>query len=263
MGGRLDIFSKAGLAKEDPKPEDIEVIEPEVIPQLFTKKEIKEALPEQLRTKVSDSLMEKLNGIASDPDLAKEIRDNFIGFGHVMKEGKFKMEDYLKACAYCTYKFMGYSNQASWGLAFPERLTRMRQENKDDKYISAFVASYARGKLVNMIMDQALVPTHILNQDLYQKALNQQAHLMMNAKSEKVQSDAAKSILDALRQPETSKLEIDVAVKEDHSGIAELRRIMDAAANSQIERIQQGERTRDVAHQKIFDEEGNEVGHPS
>ena len=256
--GRLDIFKASGLAKEDPKPEEVKILEPDVIPALFDKKDIKDAMPAQLRAKVSDSLMEKLNGIATDPDLAKEIRDNFVSFTSIMKEGKFKMEDYLSACAYCTYKFMGYSNQAAWGLAFPDRLARMRQENKDDKYISAFVASYAKGKLVNMIMDQALVPTYILNQDLYQKALNQQAHLMMNAKSEKVQSDAAKSILDALRQPEKTKLEIDVAVKET-SGIDELKRAMTSAAGSQMKRIESGERTRDVAHQENFDRDGTPV----
>lgn len=259
--GRMDIFKMAGMQPEAPPEVEAELIQESVMdtpkPEeegRYKKAEIKEALPAALRPKVSDSLMAKLNAVSTDPDIADEIRDNFIGFNNVMKEGKFKLEDYLNACSYATFKMMGYTNQQAWGLAFPEKLARMRAENREDNYISAFVHSYSKGKLVNMIIEQALIPSFVLNVDLHQKALNVCADLMVNAKSEKVMVDAAKAVLEATRAPEQSKVQIDVAVK-DNSGIDELKGIMQEVADNQIKQIEAGTKTQEVAHKKMFSKE--------
>lgn len=255
----MNIFQKAGMVNTTPpkEPEAVDGVILQGIPEI-SKEEIKAALPAQLRTKVSDSLVDKLNAISMDPDIAREIRENFVGFNNIMKDGKFKFEDYLSACAYVTYKMMGYSNQNAYGYTFPDRIARLRAEGKEDKHISAFVASYNKNKLVNMIMEQALIPTYLLNQDLYQEALQHQAYLMTHAQSEKVQCDAAKSILDALKQPETSKIEIDVAVK-DNSGIDELKRVMVDVAKNQASQIKDGAQTKQIAHQELFDSEGEKI----
>ena len=64
-------------------------------------------------------------------------------------------------------------------------------------------------------MAQTLVPHHVLNNHMYQEALNVQFELMKDAKSEKVRSDAANSLLIHLKPPETTKIELDIGVKED------------------------------------------------
>ena len=262
--GRLDIFKMADMIKDPPVEAalEAEVIqessfeEPQVEqePEGFSKADIKEALPAQLRTKVTDSLMARLNGISTDPDLAQEIKDNFIGFNSVMKEGKFKFEDYLNACAYVTYKMMGHTNQSAWGLTFPEKLAKMRAENRADNYIGAFVAGYSKGKLVNMLLEQALIPSFLLNQDLHQKALNVCADLMVNGKSEKTQVDAARAVLEATRAPEKSKVELDVTVK-DNSGIGELKSIMKEVAKNQVAQIESGKPTQEIAHESLFEKD--------
>ncbi|WP_299198178.1 MULTISPECIES: hypothetical protein [Pseudomonadota] len=259
--GRLDIFKMADMQPDIPPEVEAELIqESSMDPQepieegRYSKADIKEALPAQLRTKVTDSLMAKLNSVSQDPDVADEIRDNFLGFNNIMKEGKFKLEDYLNACAYATYKMMGHTNQSAWGLTFPDKMARMRAENRNDSYISGFVHSYSKGKLVNTIIEQALIPSFVLNVDLHQKALNVCADLMMNAKSEKVMVDAAKAVLEATRAPEKSQVQLDVTVK-DNSGIDELKSIMQEVADNQINQIEGGARTRDIAHQKMFEKE--------
>jgi len=62
-----------------------------------------------------------------------------------------------------------------------------------------------------------LIPSYVLNQDMYQKALNVQAELMVTAKSEKVRTDAANSLLTQLKMPEVKKVELDIGIKEDSS----------------------------------------------
>ena len=255
---RMSIFKLADM-KQETLPAQAEVIQESSMHQkeepeeqgLFTKSEIREALPPQLRSKVTDSLLKKLNDISQDPDVAKEVRNNFVGFNNVMKDGKFKFEDYLNACAYSTFKMMGHTNQQAWGLTFPDKLAKMRAENRDENYISAFVASFSKGKLVNIILEQAMIPSFVLNQDLYQKALNICAGLMVSANSEKVQVEAAKAILEATRAPERSQVQLDISIK-DNSGLDELKELMQEVAGNQIKQIESGTRTRDIAHQGMF-----------
>ena len=139
-----------------------------------------------------------------------------------MADGKFKITSYLDAVRYVSFKLMGLTNIESYRRTFPDKIKRFQAQNVEAKQIAAYVTAYHKSKLVSMLMEQTLVPSYVLNQDLYQKALNVQADLMISAKSEKVRSDAANSILTQLKPPETQKVELEVGVKED-SSIAQLR----------------------------------------
>ena len=61
----------------------------------------------------------------------------------------------------------------------------MLSAGKNAKDISSFVTSYNKNKLVNLILEQSMIPSWVLNQDMYQKALNVQCELMLTANSEK------------------------------------------------------------------------------
>ncbi len=77
--------------------------------------------------------------------------------------------------------------------------------------------------------------------------------------SDKVRSDAANSLLTHLKQPETSKIELDVKVTED-SSIKELAAATRALAEQQQGSIMSGRATPEqVAHSSIIDAEVVEV----
>ena len=126
---------------------------------------------------------------------------------------------------------MGSSNIEAYTKAFPDRYARHVANNTSAKDIASYVTAYNKSKLVNLIFEQTLIPSYILNQDLYQRALNVQADLMYNAKSEKVRGDAANSILVQLKQPEVKKVELDIKTNEDSS--------IDALRKATIELIEQ------------------------
>lgn len=68
---------------------------------------------------------------------------------------------------------------------------------------------------------------------------------MRNAKREDVQQKAADSLINALQTPTTSKIQLDIGVKEN-SVISQLRQVADNS-NAQREQIVSGQRTaRDV-----------------
>ena len=205
--------------------------------QLMTVELLKEALPKQLKGNATQELADKINGIVADPEMAQEIRNNFLSFNKVLMEGQFKTEDYLNAVSYCTFKLMGYSNKDAYAKAFPDRYTRLVANGASDKEISAYVAGYHKNKLVNIILEQAAVPIWLLNQDVYQKAINTQLMLMTDPDvSPKVRSDAANSIMTHLKAPEIKKVEIDMSVK-NQGGIGELAETMVRLAEQQRELI--------------------------
>jgi hypothetical protein len=218
----------------------------------LTEDDVKRALPAHLRASVTQSMVDTLNQITADPLVAEQIRGNFLGYSGVLKEGKFKTEDYIHAVAYVSYKLMGYNNEDSYARTFPQRYATLLAKGTSKKDISAYVSAYHRGKLVNLIMEQSLVPTWVLNQDLFQKALNVQADLMLNANSEKVRVEAANSLLTHLKKPEAKgEFQINIGAP-DNSGMGEMRATLEELARQQRELIEKGAmKTIDVAGARL------------
>lgn len=216
----------------------------------ITVDEIKQALPAPLKRAASQELADKINKITTDPEFAGHIKQNFISYTSVLMDGKFKTEDYINAVTYVSYKLMGFTNKDAYSRTFPTRYQTLTIQGRTDKEISAYVSAYNKTKLVNLILEQTIIPSWVLNQDKYQAAINTQFDLMQNAISEKVRTEAANSLLTHLKKPETKKVELDIGVKEN-SGMAELREAMTSLAQQQRELIEAGAQTKTIAHQKI------------
>lgn len=219
---------------------------------MLTKQEVEKALPANLRSAATQQLVDKLNQLPADPLIAESIRENFIGYTSVLQEGRFKTEDYLNAVQYVSYKLMGLSNQDSYARTFPQRYQGLVAAGKTEKEISSYVAAYNKGRLVNLILEQTLIPTHVLNADIYQKAINTQAYLMINAKSEKVQSDAANSLLTHLAKPKDAAPAIQIDINQN-SGMNELKDMLERVARTQVDAIKAGVPTRTIAAQPLIE----------
>lgn len=212
----------------------------------MTLDELKSAVPKHLQSAATPELLDTLNQLAVDYDTAEVIRENFICYTKVLQEGKFKLQDYLNAVQYVTYKHMKYSNKDAYAKTFPQRYQALVLKGATEKDISAYVSAYSSGMLVNKVMQQSLISPWILNQDLFQKALNVQADLMMTASSEKVRTEAANSLLTHLKPPEIKKVELALDVKQD-AGIADLRASLQALAAGQIRQIEGGQTAKMVS----------------
>ena len=200
---------------------------------------LKKSLPSKYKRNVNDDLLEHINTILDHPELYDDYRNNFLTYISVIQDGKYKLDDYLNAIKYCTHKLMGESNMDSFVKTFPNRYQSMIANGYTAKEMSAHVAMYNKNKLVNTILEQSMIPTWVLNQDLYQKAINVQADLMLNAMSEKVRSDAANSLLVHLKPPEVKKVELDVGIKQNDEMEA-LRNITAELAAQQRRMIEAG-----------------------
>ena len=162
---------------------------------MFSLDEVEQALPPQLKGGITTEIVDNLNKIVTDTEFAQTMRNNLVSYTSVLREGKFRLPDYFTAVAYVSYKLMGYSDRECYMKALPDRYQALVAKGCDSKTIAAYVVAYNKGKLVNLILEQALIPAHVLNADMFQKALNIQLELAMNAQSEKVRTDAANSLL--------------------------------------------------------------------
>ena len=225
----------------------------------ITKELVARALPGNLKSAATDQLADMINQISADPLIAEQIRENFLSYASVLKEGKFKVEDYLNAVAYCSYKLMGDSNQDAYFKTFPQRYANLVAAGRTPKEISAYVSAYAKGQLVNKIMEQTLVPSWVLNQHMYQAALNTQFKLMTNEDvSPKVRSDAADSLLTHLAKPKEAGPLINIDMSET-SGMNELKDALARMAQQQQTLINAGVSTKEIAAQDIVDVTPKEI----
>lgn len=225
---------------------------------MLTLEELKMALPPHLSSAATQEYLDLINTVSADPEQAKAIRDNFVSYTQVLKEGKFKTEDYLNAVAYVSYKLMGYTNQEAYSRTFPQRYQSLVARKASTKDIAAYVSAYHRNKLIALILEQSLTPSWVLNQDVYQDAINEQHRLMLNAKSEMVRATAANSLLTHLKPPEKKQIEIDIGLKET-SGMAELRKGLTELAEQQRALIEQGASTRDIAYHVLVPRVAQEI----
>ena len=223
------------------------------MPDIITLEAMKKVMPPRAKTLITQEIVDKVNNI-KDPEVAKAVRDNFIGYCHVLSAGKYDTIDYLNAVIYVSYKLMGLNNQEAYIRTFPDRYARLVAKGTAVKDLSAYVTAFAKGRLVNAVLEQTLVPTWVLNQDVYQKAINVQADLMANAKSERVRCMAADSLLTHLAKPEKAGPLINIDINQN-AGLEELKSTLVKMAKTQQALIKSGIDTKAIAEQEIGDAE--------
>lgn len=224
----------------------------------LTVQQVEQALPPNLKNAVTQAYVDQINNIVSDPLVAEQVRNNFISYTSVLRDGKFKTEDYLHAVTYVSFKLMGMSNQDAYFRTFPQRHANLVAKGTSSKDIATYVSAYNRGKLVNLILEQTLVPTWVLNADVYQKAINTQAELMCNAQSELVRTQAANSILTHLAKPKESGPLINLDMRES-SGMNELKGLLQQVAQRQVDAIRSGVSPKVIAEQKLIEGDSTRV----
>ena len=212
--------------------------------------QLQASMPKKFRHNVTEDMVKFIN--ATEGDEFRDIyKENLLGFSDVMQLGRYGMTEYLNAVKFVSYKLLGDSNTIAYAKVFPDRYQRLVDKNTPMKTISSFSTTYNKGALVHKILERTLVPVHILNMDVHQEAINIQAELMRDAKSETVRQKAAECLIMQLKAPETAKIEVDVNYNND--SIDELRATTRALAQQQLKLIQSGAVTaEDMAHSDII-----------
>jgi hypothetical protein len=220
---------------------------------MISEKEVKLFLPGEINLVITQEFIDECNSIPQiEPEFVSVIKENFITYTSVLKKGKFKLVDYLMAVKYVSFQAMGMTNRDSYIRTFPKSYTDWVSRNLSKEDISSRITAYNRGKLVNLIKEQAHIPMWILNQDAYQKAINCQLDIMANSKSDIARCNASNSLLTHLKKPEGLGIDININT-EDNTGLKALRESMKNLAEMQIQKIKEGVSTKDISEQPIID----------
>ncbi len=208
-------------------------------------------LPDKrFRKYVTDDLVAVVNS-ETDSELRRVYRDNVLTYASVLTAGKYSLAAYVNAVKYVSLRLMGDKASTAYSKVFPDRYQNLINKGASASYVASFADNYGKTGLIVKIMEQTMIPTHILNAGIYQQAINTQADLMINAKSEMVRQKAAESLMTNLKAPEASKIEIGVSYSNDI--VDDLRATTRALAKQQMQMIMGGQSSvEDVAHSDII-----------
>lgn len=207
----------------------------------LSKEDFVTALPSNVTKGVNSAVVDYVNEVLADQDTRERFKENLFNYNKILSEGKYKVSDYISAVMYISFKSMNYTNIEAFERAFPDKMARYTREGKTMDQIHNFVSAYNRTKLVVALTAQAIIPTHILNQDLYQESINVNAKLMRNASREDVRQRAAEFLATHLAPPVDNKVKLDIGVSEDF--LSELRNATDRLVDGQLAGIRSGRTT--------------------
>lgn len=197
----------------------------QLVPRCYNKKEIAQEVQE----------------LISDPNHEAEW-EQVLGLANIIKQGRFSVPQYIKAIRFVSYRMAGRTQKDAYRIVFPDRYNALIAKGYPEKDINSVISSYARSKLVIMIQEQAAIPTWILNQDVYQEAINTQREIMLNPRAGSMaRVTAAKCLIENLKQPEKQELQLNIGVTNDT--IAELRNTTRQLAELQAKLISSGSKT--------------------
>lgn len=218
----------------------------------LTKVEVQNRVPKKLRNSITDALVDKLNKAISDPSLSEQMKENFFSYMSVLQDGVYKVQDYVNAVIYVSFKLMGLSNRQAWERTFPDRLAALVASGKSERYIDMNVSLYHKNKLVNKIMEQSLVPFWVLNQDARQKAVNTCVEVMEGSRNDLARVKAADTLLNYLQEPKEMGPLISIDARET-AGFKELQNLLSDLAKKQLDAINNGMTAKEIAEQPIID----------
>ena len=213
---------------------------------------VKKLVPKAQRTLITQEFLDRVEASVSNEVIAEQFKQNFISYLNVLSKGKYKMDDYLSAVKYVSFKLLGYSNIDAYAATFPERYQRLKDEEQTQ--IEAFVSMYNKGKLVMQIYEQTIVPTHVLNAPLHQDALNALADMLKDPSVRGMTKvKACEAILQHTKQPDIIKGELTIGIEQSDT-INDLREVTENLADTYkrlLENKSMG--LKDVIEAKIID----------
>ena len=229
---------------------DAEAVDIETTDHL-TKEQLAGAVPDKrFRRHITDEVVAVINS-EPDSELRRVYRDNTLSFASVLSTGKYSLAAYVNAVKFVSLKLLGDKSSTAYSKVFPDRYQTLVDKGTSPSQIASFADNYGKTGLITKIMEQTLVPTHILNAGVYQEAINVQAELMHTAKSEMVRQKAAETLISNLTAPAIAKVELEVNYNNDV--VEDLRATTKALAKQQLKMILNGQSSaKEVAHSEIL-----------
>lgn len=181
----------------------------------------------QLRTQIEHVCLDK-----------EDYLEKVLSFSSVLRNGRFRVPDYLKAVQYVTYRMAEMTIMESWSLTFPERMYR-DGERKPEGTISALCYTYDKNAMVQKLLGQVQMPLHAMMMTERYKAAQKLFELMNDPdQTPRIQMESADKLLNHIKLPEAQSIEIDVNVND--GTLRDIGATLDSIAQLAKAKIEQG-----------------------
>jgi hypothetical protein len=201
--------------------------------------------------KVTQKSCDNLNSIISSSDFRDEYKEAILDFSSVLNDSRWTLKQYAEACKFVVHKLQGDSNLSAHVKTFPDKYQDRISKGVPVDHLRAYAQSYSNNKLVLKIMEQTIVPLHLLNLGVVQEAINVQIDLMQNANSETVRQKAADSLISHLKTPEIQAIQGNISVTAGDDIITKYEEAINMMVTKQQEAISGGANVKDIANTKI------------
>lgn len=205
---------------------------------------VRSNVPRNFRANITEEFLAKLESGLEDEEEARVFRDNFISYSNVLNDcsKSTTITDYVNAVKFVSFKIMGYSIDQAWSKVFVDKASKCIREGKI-KNINRYANTYNKDKLVNKICEQTMIPSYVLNQPLYQRALNVLGEMIENDEVRGMAKvKACETILNYTKPPEVNKAEVKVSITQNDA-INDLREVAEAFAATLRKSIEEGKKT--------------------
>jgi len=137
----------------------------------------------------------------------EELETMIVDTASVLTSGRYKMEDYLRAVEFCSYRLQEDTQVLAYKKTFPSRCV-----GKTDGAISGKASIYGNGKLVVELLGMSYVPIHLLYGRDRHKSLRKLSWLVDNGDTDRIQMESADKLLAHLKPPEEVKIELEIGL---------------------------------------------------
>jgi len=182
--------------------------------------ELKELMPAKKKKFMNQELVDLINEAEVRGDFEGEFEKKVISYSSVLTQGRYKTSDYIAAVEFCTYYLSGDEQAEAYVKTFPDRVRRRVLEGKSP-YATGAPSMYYSGHLVQAIMAQAQMNVRMRHYNKIDFAVETLYELCTSRTStDRIRMESADKLLTQLKEPETSKVELEIGIKRDESGEA-------------------------------------------
>ena len=195
----------------------------------MTLEELKVLMPKKKQKFMNQELVDMINDAETRNDFEGEFEKKVISYSSILTQGRYKTSDYIKAVEFVTHYLNGDEQAEAYVKTFPETVKRRIMEGKSS-YATGAPSMYFQGKLVQAIMAQAQLGIRLRHYNKIDKAVEVLFDLAVSKSStDRIKMESADKLLNHLKEPEESKVEIEIGVKKDESGQALEAKILEIA----------------------------------
>ena len=195
----------------------------------MTLEELKMLMPAKKKRFMNQELVDMINDAENRNDFDGEFEKKVISYSTVLTQGRYKASDYISAVEFVTHYLNGDEQAEAYVKTFPDRVKRRVMEGKSP-YATGAPSMYFQGQLVQAVMAMAQLGIRLRHYNKVDKMVDTLFELATSRTStDRIRMESADKLLNHLKEPEESKVELEIGIKKDESGLALEAKMLEVA----------------------------------